>query len=78
VKPQGLLSQLAAVMHALNAAQSALAWHAVSAAWLHCVAPCRHVSQASPGVGSLPAQTLAAHCVAQVPGVWHAHVSNAC
>jgi hypothetical protein len=78
LSPQGLESQLAWVMHVLNATQSAFALHAVSAVVLHCVAFCKHVSQASPGVGSWPAHALAAHCVAQVPGVWQTHESNAC
>jgi len=39
VNRQGLLSQLDDVMHWSNATQSGFALHAVSAAWLHCVAP---------------------------------------
>jgi hypothetical protein len=66
-------------MHCSNAAQAAFALHAALAVCSHAVAPCKHVSHASPGVGSGPdvEQNDAAHCVAHVPGVPHTQSSNA-
>ena len=72
-----MAAQPAVWKHALKAAQSALALHAVVAVCSHWVAPWRHVSHASPCAVALPAQNVAAHWVAHVPGVWHTQEPNA-